>query len=46
VYINRTAHEMEAEADFIHLDPAGVRAVDPPSNRILQHALAETLDAA
>jgi len=46
VHINRAAQEMAADADFIHVSTKGVWAVDPLSNRALQHAIAETLDSA
>tara|TARA_R100000365_G_C2746434_1_gene75732 strand:- start:3150 stop:4199 length:1050 start_codon:yes stop_codon:yes gene_type:complete len=45
VHVNRAAREMAA-ADVIRIDADGPRAPDPLSDRALQRAVSETLDAA
>ena len=46
VHTNRAADEMSAGTDIIHTGPDTIRSTDPPSDRELQRALSETLDAA
>ncbi len=46
LHSNRAADEMTTEADFILTGPEGVRAFDPLSDRALQQAIGETLEAA
>lgn len=46
IHANRAAHEMAADADFIRLGVDGVRSLDTLLDRALQHAIAETLEAA
>ncbi len=46
VHINRAAEEMAADADFIHAGKSAIQSPDPLSDRVLQRAIAETLEAA
>jgi DNA-binding NarL/FixJ family response regulator len=45
VHVNRAAREMAA-ADVIRIDAVGLRSPDPLSDRAVQRAVSETLDAA
>lgn len=45
IHINRAAHEMTADADFIHTGTDCIRSPDPLSDRALQRAISRTLAA-
>lgn len=46
VHINRAAHRMGTDPDFIQTGPDAIRSPDPLSDRELQRALTETLTTA